>query len=221
MELPKLKLPLRCLLAGSSSTGKTSLVQSMLQHQEYVFEKAFTKILLCHSAPDKNYNEMAASLGGILEIHDGLPTDFLENPETYIKDGDNTLVILDVLLQSIAASALTEKLFYCLSSHYRISVILCSQNIFCKSPKLRNISLNCNVIILTANPRDETQVQLLSRQLNASNPKFVLDAYKKTIKAKPYNYLVIDLHPTTDPKLKVGTGILPGEDRIYFQPSSA
>jgi len=71
---------------------------------------------------------------------------------------------------------------------------------------------------MTRNLRDPTQINRLARQLFPDNPAFLIDAYRKTMQLKPYNYLLINLHPECDERLRVFTGILPGEDRIYWRP---
>jgi hypothetical protein len=218
MRYPKLQLPVRFYLAGCSQSGKSSLLKAMIDHQAELFERSFTRIIIARRAVDELHLALQRAYPDLVELVTGMPMEFLDSIEEQVRPGDNILLIFDDLISVVAESRDAENAFYVSSSKFGVSIVLTSQNIFHRSTKLRNISLNCNLIGLTQNLRDATQVASLARQLYPENPQFLVDAYHKTMRLKPFNYLLINLQPLCDDRLRVVTGILPYEDRIYWLP---
>ena len=89
-----------------------------------------------------------------------------------------------------------------------MSIIFISHNLFHRSKEIRNVSLNSHYIILFKNPRDRLQTHVLARQVSPSNVKFVIEAFEDATK-QPHGYLLFDLKPETDERLRFRTNILP------------
>ena len=68
------------------------------------------------------------------------------------------------------------------SHHKNISVFFLTQNLFLNEKNARTISLNCNYIITTNNPRD--------------NSKFLLECFEDSME-KPFGYIVLYLTQST------------------------
>ena len=82
-------------------------------------------------------------------------------------------------------------------SHQKnISVYFLTQNLFPKEKNARTISLNCNYIITTCNPRDRAQLFHLARQMYPDKMQYLLECFKDSM-GKPYGYTVLDLTQTT------------------------
>ena len=64
------------------------------------------------------------------------------------------------------------------------------------------------------NPRDASQITFLARQIFPLKSKFMIEAYEDA-KSTPYSYLVIDLKPTTDDKMRLRWGVFPDDDAHY------
>ena len=60
------------------------------------------------------------------------------------------------------------------------------------------------------NAADKSQVMNLARQLYPGNTKHLLEAYKDSTSEK-WGYLLVDMSPETDEKLRLRTNIFPGE----------
>ena len=59
------------------------------------------------------------------------------------------------------------------------------------------------------NKRDASQFRTLAYQMCPENARWLLDAFKHCNK-RPYGYLILDFHPTTDEESSVLTNVLPG-----------
>ena len=83
---------------------------------------------------------------------------------------------------------------------------------------MRNLSLNSHFIILFKNPRDKLQISTLARQMYPGNFKFITEAYADATK-QAYGYLVFDLKPETEERLRIRTGILPTDIPLVYIPN--
>jgi cellulose biosynthesis protein BcsQ len=116
-------------------------------------------------------------------------------------------------IKSDQGSSIT-KLFAQGSHHRNLTIIYIVQNIFNQSKEMRNVSLNSHYLVLFKNPRDKTQARTLGQQMFPSNPGFLLAAYEDAVKQR-YGYLLIDLHPSSDDRLRVRTGIFDKATTVY------
>ena len=144
-------------------------------------------------------------------FNEGLPD--LENIDT----NRNTLVILDDLMTEAGKSEKILNIFTTDSHHKNISVIFVTQNIFSQQKNARTISLNCQYIILTNNPRDRLQVQILGKQMFPGDSSFFNKAYKDAVSSKEYGYLLCDFTQQTMEENRVQTGVFAGEERIIYR----
>src|SRR2546427_12518314 len=102
MEFPKWSLPARIYLTGGSGSGKTTFLAKLLDEQNYIFrfpdgQDKFSRTILAHSAPDPIFSAISSKHPQV-ELVEGLPKDFLKNPEDHVNQGDNILIILDDLI---------------------------------------------------------------------------------------------------------------------------
>jgi hypothetical protein len=214
MEWPLFRTPMRMIIGGSSGTGKTSIVQTLLNEQEHQFGFDFDVIKYCMSAPDPIYQKLAADLQK-LELCDGIPYDFIGSPGEYVVPGDNTLLVMDDLITVASKSTAVNELFTVNARHYNISVILITQNVFYDSPFLRNINLNSTHLITTENNRDPGQFKMLARQLEPKHYKELEKFRERVKKWKRFSHIVSDLHPLTPRHLRYFSGISIHEPRVY------
>ena len=76
---------------------------------------------------------------------------------------------------------------------------------------MRDISLNCQVIILFKSPRDVQQIGVLSRQIGIRDLE---KDYNEAIKDQ-YGYLVINMQPQTPDAIRLQTDILKRYRRVF------
>ena len=108
-----------------------------------------------------------------------------------------------------------EDIYTKISHHRNLSIVYLTQNIFYKIKQTRTLSLNSHYIFLFKNARDATQVANLARQMYPGKSAFMIEAFKNATSA-PYGYLLIDFKQETDDKLRLRTGIFPGDVQYVF-----
>lgn len=99
--------------------------------------------------------------------------------------------MVDDLLESAFKSTTVSEMFT-QGRNRGIGVILLTQNIFPRDPMARNISLNCNFMVIFRNIRDRSSFNHLTRQLLPSNSKNLSEFFLNCV-AKPFSYLLVDL----------------------------
>lgn len=203
----KFKIPIRLIIAGSSGSGKSSLLSEILSERDKYFDKEIHKIIYCAkyrtSIPHKLQNDKS------IIFHEGVPTnEMIEN-----EGGDHILFCLDDLLESAFASDIVSQMFTT-GRNINISVILLTQNLFPRYKNSRNISLNANYLIIFRNLRDASSISHLARQVCPSQSKAFSDLFINNIN-KPYSYLLLDFTPTTPDVFRYRENILSECPTIY------
>lgn len=194
--MPQLKNCSNVLIFGPSQSGKSTLVRKMIKSD--VYEKKFKKVVWCYTYASPWFIEEPD-----FRFIQGLPDEF--------ESGD--LIVIDDFMHSLNEKI--ANLFTVASHHCEVGVILILQNIFPRSPVMRDISLNAHYIILFKNSRDMNQVQTLCRQIYPQNSKFMMHAYIKAT-CKPYTYLFVNLHPLTAPAFRLSESLFPDVNGLHW-----
>ena len=146
-----------------------------------------------------------------VEFHEGIP-----DINIFAGNKEPILLVLDDFMSQVNQDI--SDLFTKYSHHRNISVIFLTQNLFYKGQHTRTMSLNTHYIILFKNPRDGTQIMTLARQMYPKNSKFLIEAYNDAVN-RSYGYLLIDLKPSSEDRLRIRTNILPDErPQIVYVP---
>jgi len=74
-------------------------------------------------------------------------------------------VILDDFMKDGSSNSEVEQMFTQYVHHRSLSAFYIVQNLFFQGKSSRNISLNFNYLVLFKNPRDNTQMNMLVRQI--------------------------------------------------------
>lgn len=203
----RLQCPFTMLVCGSSGSGKSVFTQKLLMSG--MLSNAPRRIVWCYGVASACQN--MESVG--IECQAGLPS------EALLAEGNMTL-ILDDLMEEAKSSSLVSDIFTKYSHHNSITCICLLQNLFPKGSQMRNISLNSNYIVLMKNSRDRAQITHLGRQMYPGKSRFLTAAYDDATSEKPYSYLLLDFRNTTEEKMRVRTGLLPGEQMYAYNPTS-
>ena len=83
-----------------------------------------------------------------------------------------------------------------------------------KGKEMRTMSLNTHYLIVFKNPRDKQQITVLSRQMNPSKPRYLLDEFEKAT-SKPFGYLFIDLKQNTPDDQRLSSDIYKAQPMNY------
>ena len=175
----------RIFMAGSSSSGKTTLCKEMILDN---FFGSITHIYYFH--PDFHeenpIKEWGKSIHKPILVRGGLPSF-----EDLVNLSSNSLVILDDLIQEIIDNKDIDYLFRVLSSKKKLNVVVMSQRYFIGGKyglSIRNSS-NYHILLRNADERTNTKVGTLF------NLKTEISLAQKLNKKQLYPYIVIDRTP--------------------------
>ena len=199
--------PFTCMIAGPSQSGKSTLLLNILRYNNKLIYPAPKKIIYCHATNSLSSLDIK-NIKPSIELHKGLPDVTLIN--------DNTLIILDDLMNEVENNQQLVNIFTRESHHSNISIFFITQNLFSKGKYSRTIALNCQYLIVMNNPRDKSQINYLAKQMYPSNSKFLIKSYEDAT-SKRFGYLFLDLTQRIHNELRVQTNITPNEfPRIIY-----
>jgi hypothetical protein len=209
----KLSLPFGLIIAGPSTSGKSSIVEKIIHSASSLINPPPESISYFYG----QYNSLVPQLqqAGI-NVVSGVPTE-----EQLTSLPKPALVILDDLLYSIDGKFLAE-LYTKMAHHLKLGVIFVAQDIFDK--KIRVARQNSQYLILTRAPSSALSIRNLGLQLfpGKNQLSYFLDAYRQATREN-YSHLFIDLHPSSNSALRLRGNIIPDEispNQIVFLPKN-
>ncbi|KAK2156953.1 hypothetical protein NP493_1913g00024 [Ridgeia piscesae] len=107
------------------------------------------------------------------------------------------------------------KLFTKKNHHCNTSVIYLVQNVFLKGKESRTISINAQYMVLFKNPRDNTQVVNLAKQMYPGRVKYMQEAFRDATSV-PHGYLFVDLKQSTPEHLRLHSNIIPDSGTYQY-----
>jgi hypothetical protein len=214
MSIP-FQFPATMGVFGPSQVGKTTFVLKLIENTKDMFTKEPKRILYCYSAWQKAYDELKKI--DYVTMHEGVPSRSLMEEFTY--DRQPTLLVLDDLMAKIIKDPDVQHYVTVMSHHNNIGIVLIMQSIFPQGKCARTISLNCHYMVLFNNRRDLNQIHVLARQIMPGRSSFFMDSYKKAV-MEPYSYLVVDIHPNSNPRFELRTRIFPQDQPLIIYQST-
>ena len=184
----KFKHPFTCIVAGSTSSGKTNWVYNLLENWEYLIKIRTNnlKVLWCYGQQESLLNKNSKNFK--IDYFQGIPS------EDDIKSILPNIIVLDDLMNELKSDLNVKNLFTKLSHHLNISVIFITQNIFSQDKSMRTISLNSHYICVMKSVRLTQQIGILANQIWPGKGKKIIDIYIKATENN-FSYLLFDLHP--------------------------
>jgi hypothetical protein len=211
---PRLQGPFTMVISGPTSCGKSQLVFKLIRRVDELMTPEVHSITYCYGQWQAGFNEFKDRV----TFHQGLISEdaLLKNDGS--SDIPQSLVIIDDLIdkQDIAT---VKKVFTAGSHHQKTNVIFISQALFMKDPNYRIISLNTHYLIVFKNPRDMSQINVLSRQIYPNKPKFISTVYNTETTAQ-HSYIALDFKQTTPAKLRVRDSITTPWHTHFFIPKN-
>ena len=218
-NLSKIKLPKSFMLVGGSQSGKTWLVKDLMQVRKHIFDPPPREIIFCYTAWQKIYDELQGELQDTITFRTDIPSK-QELLDMYEKDPGHRILILDdkmTVLRDSPEGRNVVEIVTIVAHHCCFSCFVLTQNLFHSSIQ-REISLNCQYLVLFRNSRSYQQIRTLGSQLMKGQLDYFVDAYEKATTNRKFGYLWIDLCPETNPKYKLKSCILPGDDLLVYLP---
>ena len=203
----KFKLPFGMIISGPSSSGKSTILLKFISEASDIIEPKPKSILYCFGEMN-NIVPLLQKSG--VDVFAGVP------PEDLIKKYPKPLLlILDDLILSVDEKYLSE-LFTKKSHHQNFSVIFVTQNLFDK--KIKVARQNSQYLVLMRSPNSMLSIRNIGVQLFPKQLDYFLDSYRQATK-QPFGYLLVDMHASSDPTLRLRTNIFKEDDeKIIFIP---
>ena len=218
MASVKFENPSTCIIAGPSSSGKSTFVYNVLKNAGQLFKDPPKRIYFCFNVNQPLYEDMKRDIPEI-EFFEGIPTK--EVLETWLmQEPGHKMLILDDLMSEASTSTSISDVFCKYSHHMHYSCWLIVQNLFNGGKLFRTISLNSHYFIIFKNRRDEMQVRTLGRQIFGGDVNYYLQAYKMATDVR-YGYILIDLSSHSNPLYKLRSNIIPPQYTSVYLPEKA
>ena len=181
MEINKFvfKHPIRCLLSGPSSCGKTTFIRRVIQFRAQLFTTPPRRIIYTYKYPQAWF-----SLYPFVEFRRDVPQT--------LDGAEPSLLVLDDLLGDSKLLKECANLFTRGSHHQNASVFFLSQSLFASDSSYRSVSLNSSHFVLFKNTRGLHQIRTLGRQIFGKNANSFMAAYKDATNL-PFGYLLLDV----------------------------
>lgn len=180
----QLKHEFTMVVAGPSKSGKTEFVKTLVNNLDWITPMP-EKIVWCYREWQPAYTSLKEKVSFIRNIP--------EDDEKLVANlSVPHLLIFDDMMGGKAIESIVD--WFTRKAHHRnTSVIYITQNLFDRAASHRTISLNAHYLVLFKNPRDKSQISVLSRQLALPH---LMSAYQEATQV-PHGYLLVDLSPHT------------------------
>lgn len=202
----KFHLPFGCVVAGPSTSGKSTFIRKLIAHSAELIDPPPKSIAYYYG----EYTDMVRDLQQLASQESIIVAAGLPSEEQLKQLEKPALVILDDLLYSLNQPTYLADMFSKKAHHLNLGVVFVAQDVFDR--KIKVARQNAQYIVLTRAPSSELSIRNLGIQLFPGPGRlyFFLDAYRQATREK-YSYLFIDLHPASDPSLRLRTNIFPDD----------
>ena len=177
----------KIFVCGPSRCGKTVFIKDLLQNIPSITKQNISKVIYVYKVWQQIFEDM--KLQGLVHF-------FLREEENIVEKikklsfGEYSLVIFDDLINSKILEEISN-LFVVDGRHSNYSMIFTSQRMFVNNEYFRQISNNCDYIVVFKNPRNYSEIRTLAQQLTPMSLD-LLEIYTKATK-DPFTYLLINL----------------------------
>lgn len=186
----QLKHEFTMVVAGPFKSGKTEFVKKLVENTHWISPSP-EKIIWCYREWQPAYESLQHRVKFIRNIP--------EDDEKLVADIETRhLLIFDDMMGGRAIESIVD--WFTRKAHHRnTGVIYITRNVFNRAAQHRTISLNAHYLVLFKNPRDKSQIVVLSRQLDMPH---LISAYHDATRI-PHGYLIVDLSPQTPDELRL------------------
>jgi hypothetical protein len=215
MALP-LVHPSTVMIIGPSGSGKTSFLANSIMYDINSVSPPPTRIVYYYYTEQPAFVEM---FNKVLEIRK-IKIEFKQGMNDFALDSFNpqerNLVCFDDLFRTTKDSEEVAKLWFIGSHHKSITAIIISHNIFPKGKVSRELSLNTHYLVIFPHPADRQSFRTLAQRLEPTKWRSLVAVFEEEIASKPFSYLIIDLRPETDLRLKYRTCLGQNSGIAYY-----
>ena len=204
--------PFSMIVSGSSQSGKTEFIASLLRERSNLINKDINKIIWCYGIHTNKLIMLKQEFGKQIDIIAGIPNNLIDLLKKNSKHG--VLVVFDDLVDSICNNKQIFDLFVKGVHHMNISVICVLQDFYASGNYRVSMIRNTNYMVIFPSPMDMALVDLIARKVLPRKQKLFFDVFNYATKA-PYGYLLISGHPESDKDLRFRSDIF-GEYQLIY-----
>ncbi len=189
----------------------------MLLQNDHIFAKPLQKIYYIYSFWQSSYDELQKALRDKIVFVEGFSKSFFEDFHLLNRNKQSppAAMVFDDILETLIQDRENLKIFTASSHHLNLCCILVSQNLMVANDTYRNIMKQANYFLLFESVRGRSSLKALSSQIFGDS-KF-LPNVMQCIRHIPHAFMVIDLRPGIDEKLRVRQNLcFPGENIYLF-----
>ena len=209
----RFQTPACFLLLGPSGSGKTHWLLTLLRNHATYFKKPLGVVYYFYLEDDKTHDQFKAIPGLTVHMMKGAPKTLEDVKDLLNRHSLNevkTLIFDDLYNENIDY---LKTLFTVTSSHLNVSIFLLGQSIF-KDPRLRQLSLNTQYMIVFKNPRDKLTFSTLGSQVAPGRAPLVRQAIDHATQ-RPHGYLLFDFTQNIPEILRWRTNIFLTPSTVY------
>ena len=186
-------------MSGPSRCGKSVFLASLLKSRKTFTKKPPEVICFVYSVYQEEIYD---------DLRHGIVDYFIQDDDHLEKNiqkilnenkGKPSLLIYDDLIKSNNLSFIARQ-FTVNGRHNGISQVFVSQKLFPKDENIRLISNNSDYLVIFKNPRNATEIKILSNQMSPG--KNILSKIFEQATLDPFSYLFIDLTQECIPQKK-------------------
>ena len=184
----------KMFVCGPSRCGKTLFVSKLIQNMSTFTKSPPQKIIYVYKVWQSIFDELQNNNIVFIKEQDDL-TEKLRD----VSFGESSLIIFDDLINSKCLEDIAN-LFVVDGRHSNYSMIYLSQRMFVNNDYFRQISNNCDYLVIFRNPRNYSEIRILAQQITPINLDLI-QIYSKACKS-PFSYLFINLTQECDERVK-------------------
>lgn len=208
------KHPARILVCGPSNSGKTTLVQNIIQQWDTFFHHPVTRVVWYYAVYQPGYAKLAA-MG--VELREGLPESIEDDFPTVVPSDETQIVVLDDFMKEAAKSEKVLNLFTKDSHHKNITAFMMVQNLYHQGKHSVDIARNVSVAIFIVEMRNIMVIQrFLQSSYNKHQVREIMTWLRRETHGKPYSNFMIDFDMSTNDEHRLRLNIIPDPERGVF-----
>ncbi len=188
----------------------------MLTHKDEIFSDGLEKIYYIYSFWQQAYDELQKSLGDLIIFVKGFRKTVFEelNLLDQNENSPNAAIIFDDVLETMLKGKDTISIFSVFLHHMNLCGILSSQNLMNNSNLYCSIMKQANYLLIFESVHGRSSLKALGSQV-FGDMRF-LPNVMNFIRKTPRGFMVLDLHPAMDKRLRVWQNLSFSNEDMYI-----
>ena len=203
-------------VVGPSGSGKTLFVCNLFRTPA-IFQHRIKQIHWFGGCDEGENGQTKRTMFRISSKKIKFYNGFVDEWDKLAKKGD--AMVIDDLFHEANKEKNFVNLFTKIARHRHVFVVFITQNLFHQGGNHLTRNLNVHYLVIFRNPRDQTVIGYLARQIYPRNSKFLVDAFNDATKNKPHSYLFFDFTQQCDDTIRVRTDIFNQNGIIIYKQS--